>query len=177
MEQDSPVNYYIKPSCEQLSWASKLYKKMDKTRINKRFIERPSNGYNERHWTYIYEKMWNEKLQSNAKSIQILRKCYNDPSIPWMLKSKYLSIGYQTILNKLKYYEDIAYSHHYILQLHLNACFEEHNKDTIVKHKNIHELKDIEIEIEECFCGSLKLSKPQYCLYCRHPRHYNCKMI
>lgn len=127
------------------------------------------SGYNKKHWTKVYEDVWKSRLTGNANEIVRLRKVFDDDKSPLLYRIKWLDIQYTSLLSRLKIIEDITYSRKYILQLQLQFAFDslEYQEDRCVKHSDITEYKDIDLEIEECFCHSIH-QRPNHCLFCRH---------
>lgn len=119
------------------------------------------------HWTAKLEHIWFERIDNNAKCMKPLKDIYSHDS-KWLYKLKHLNNLYGPILSRLKKIEDISYSRHYILQLHISHIFDEISiTNECVKHTDIEEYKNIDIEMEECFCNSFKDTYPIHCLYCR----------
>lgn len=142
-------------------------------RRSSKLLRQSERGSNTYHWTQVFSTLWRDRIVgNNAKCFDILKQIYYDPNIPMILKIRQLDVHYQPILNKLKYYEDIAYSNRYILDLHIQTIFDEIEPTDCVKHNDISEYKDIEIEMNECFCKSQYQQTPRFCLYCRDPTHY-----
>ena len=137
-----------------------------------------NNGYNKYHWTFRLKQIWFERINSNAECMKPLKDIYLHDS-KWLYKIKHLDSLYSNILRKLNKIEDISYSRHYILQLHLSHIFDEllitNNK--CVKHADIQEYKDMDIEMEECFCNSFNGIYPKFCLYCRNSCFFNYKYL
>ena len=129
-------------------------------------------------WTAVYFTLWNEILYShNAKYVHKMREVYNNKH-PLHMRMRQLDYMYEQVTQKRNYYEDLAYSYHYMLQLHIQFIFDsiEPKDDSCVTHNDIKEYNNIDMEVEECFCGSL-FDKPRFCLYCRNPKFYNYKYI
>jgi len=132
------------------------------------------------HWTIVFDELWKQRLNNNAKCTLKLKQIYEKTYNPLNLRIKYLNALYSDILNKLKYYEDLAYSHHYIFQIHFQYLCDSANTtntniidtSSCLKHQDIEDYKSIEMDIEECFCNSLK-NKPTFCLFCRDPKNFN----
>ena len=130
------------------------------------------------HWTHIFRELWEQRLNNNAKCTQHLKEIFHNEKHSLNLRVKHLNLLYSDIIRKLNYYEDLAYSNHYILQLHFQYICEsiDTSDPNCLKHSDIEEYKDIEMTIEECFCNSL-FNKPKFCSYCRNPTFFNYTFI
>ena len=123
----------------------------------------------------IQKELWFKRVCShNALYTHKMKVIYNDTKHPFLTRVKYLEYMYESVSRKLNYYEELAYSYHYMLQLHIQFMFDsvDSDSDSCLTHNSISEYKDIDMEINECFCASL-FNKPQFCLYCRNPKYYN----
>ena len=130
------------------------------------------------HWTYGLKNIWIDRINNNAACMKPLKDIYFHDS-NWLYKVKHLDYLYSNILRKLNKIEDVSYSRHYILQLHLSHIFDEVTiaSDCCIKHSDIKEYKHMDIEMEECFCNSFNGIYPQFCLYCRNPCFFNYKYL
>ena len=100
-----------------------------------------------------------------------MRHVFHNGQGSLLLRNRNLNDLYAAVIARLNKAEDIAYSRHYVLQLHI-----QHMCDTLesffddmrcLTHSDITETKCIDIGIEECFCKSLK-NRPLICLHCRN---------
>ena len=170
---DLPITNYIQLTPEQDSWSKHLERKIDKSKILKGYLLKDPYVFkeatkSEKHWTCVYENIWSQRLDNNAKAFRQMRKILLDDGVCWHFKLRHFNTLYSPILYSIKRIHDLSYSYHYILQLHIEMMFENVEvKEKCLSHKDIEEYKDIDIEIEECFCYSYKNIGPKICLYCR----------